>query len=147
MTETNCPNSKTKCPLQNNSIIMTTYDFSMKSVMCYLEWNKRFKKKYVKGVPSSGEGRGGSTTWDGGPNMGVFFLNEPSLTLEVFQGGGNHAQIQSKMEHFSATDRFPLGSLSSYFTSMVVLHFSYLINSTIAVHRACTYIKLEELLG
>ena len=32
MTEINCPNSKTKCPLQNNSIIMTTYDFSMKSV-------------------------------------------------------------------------------------------------------------------
>ena len=42
---TNCPNSKTKCPLQNNSIIMTTYDFSMKSVMCYLEWNERFLKK------------------------------------------------------------------------------------------------------
>ena len=35
-----------------------------------------FKKKYVMGVPSRGEG-GGSATWDGGPNM--FFLNEPSL--------------------------------------------------------------------
>ena len=29
-----------------------------------------------------------------------------------------------------AADRFPLGSLSCYLTSMVVLHFSYLINST-----------------
>ena len=28
-----------------------------------------------------------------------------------------------------ATDRFPLGSLSSYLTSMVVLHVLYLINS------------------
>ena len=31
-----------------------------------------FLKKYVKGVPSRGEG-GGSATWDSGPNMGVFF--------------------------------------------------------------------------
>ena len=30
------------------------------------------KKKYVKGVPSRGEG-GGSATWDGGPNMGGLF--------------------------------------------------------------------------
>ena len=35
-------------------------------------------KKYVKGVPSRGEG-GGSATWHSGPNMGVF-LNEPSLS-------------------------------------------------------------------
>ena len=27
--------------------------------------------KYVKGIPSRGEG-GGSATWDSGPNMGVF---------------------------------------------------------------------------
>ena len=47
----------------------------MKSVMCYLEYNERYLKKIVKGVPSRGEG--GSTTWDGGPNM--FFLYEPSL--------------------------------------------------------------------
>ena len=42
-----------------------------------------FKKKYVKGVPSRGEGGGGSATWDGGPNMGFFFLNEPSLTIPI----------------------------------------------------------------
>ena len=52
---------------------MTTYDFSMKYVYVLfgIEWEV-FKKKYVKGVPSRGEG-GGSATWDGGPNMGVFF--------------------------------------------------------------------------
>ena len=61
---------------------MTTYDFSMKSVMCYLEWNERFLKKYVKGVPSRGEGGGGSATWDSGPNMGVFF--KMSLPLSRF---------------------------------------------------------------
>ena len=37
VTEINCPNSKTKCTLQNNSITMTTYDFSIKSVLGYLE--------------------------------------------------------------------------------------------------------------
>ena len=37
---------------------MTTYDFSMKSVMCYLENNERLKKKYVKGVQSRREGGG-----------------------------------------------------------------------------------------
>ena len=52
--------------------MMTTYDFSMKYVMCYLEENESLKKKYVKGVPSRGEGWG-SATWDSGPNMGVFF--------------------------------------------------------------------------
>ena len=31
-------------------------------------------------VSQVGVGGGGSATWDGGPNMGVFFLNEPSLT-------------------------------------------------------------------
>ena len=45
-------------------------------------------------------------------------------------GGGVKAQSKVKGALF-ATDRFPLGSRSSYLTSMVVLHFSYLINSNL----------------
>ena len=49
---------------------MTTYDFSMKYVMCFWNRMRGILKKYVKGVSSRGEG--GSATWDDGPNV-VFF--------------------------------------------------------------------------
>ena len=50
------------------------------------------------------------------------------LTLELSQrGGGWGGQSKVKWALF-ATDRFPLGSPSSYLTPMVVLLFPYLIN-------------------
>ena len=51
---------------------MTTYDFSMKYVMCFfgIEWE--VFKKYILRVSQVGGRWGGSATWDGGPNMGVF---------------------------------------------------------------------------
>ena len=59
--------------------------------------------------------------------------NKSGLTLELSQrGGGGGVKAQSKVKGaLFATDRFPLGLLSSYLTSMVVLHFLYLINSTL----------------
>ena len=50
----------------------------------------------------------------------------------TFPKGGGGVKAQSKVKGaLFATDRFPLGSISSYPTSMMVLHFSYLINSTL----------------
>ena len=55
---------------------MTTYDFSIKSVLCHLEYNERMFKKSVKGVPS---GWGGGVCYLGQrPKYGFFY--EPSLT-------------------------------------------------------------------
>ncbi len=57
-------------------------------------------------------------------------IRKSGLTLELSQRGGVMAQSKVKGALF-ATYRFPLGSLSSYLTFMVVLHFSYLINYTL----------------
>ena len=56
------------------------------------------------------------------------------------KGGGVKAKSKVKGALF-ATDRFPLGYLSSYLTSMVVLHFSYLINYTLETLTMCWVIK------
>ena len=42
----------------DNSIIITTYDFSIKSVLGYLKYNERYFNKSVKSVPSRREGGG-----------------------------------------------------------------------------------------
>ena len=53
------------------------------------------------------------------------------ITLELSQRRrGVKAQSKIKGALF-ATNRFPPAFLSSYLTSMVVLHFSYLIKSTL----------------
>ena len=51
---------------------MTTYDFSMKSVMCYLEWNERFKKNMLR-VSQVG-GRGGGPLLGTAAQIWVFFF-------------------------------------------------------------------------
>ena len=73
VTEINCKNSKTKCPLQNNSIIGTTYDFSMKSVMCYLEQNETVYIQNMLRVSQVGGGGGGPLIDDGMPKYGCLF--------------------------------------------------------------------------
>ena len=50
---------------------MTTYDFSMKSVMCYLEYNERFKKNMLR-VSQVG-GRGGVRYLGRWPKYGFIF--------------------------------------------------------------------------
>ena len=63
--------------------------FSMKVCVCVI-WNgmvEVFKKKYVKGVPSRGEGGGSATLLDWRPKYGFFFLdNEPSMIMVVVFG-------------------------------------------------------------
>ena len=54
------------------------------NLLCVI-WNgmRGLKKKYVKGVPSRGEG-GGVRYLGRRPKYGCFFLNEPSLREGMF---------------------------------------------------------------
>ena len=74
------------------------------------------------------------------------------LILELSQRGGGGVKVQSKVKGgLFATNRFPLGSLSPYLTSMMVLHFSYLINFTLepslywVIKKIYIYIKNVDL--
>ena len=75
------------------------------------------------------------------PSLGKAAPKKKRSNFGTFpKGGGLKAQSKVKGALF-ATDRFPLGSLSSYPTSMMVLHFSYLINSTLEPSLCVVWLK------
>ena len=131
-----CSSLKTRAHYQCRSW-STNAIFAPKCLRCEGEWGERWKipseDPHSKGTMMDGRWMG---RWTDRRQIEWLCIKEAAqqkngLTLELSQRGGG-VKVQSKVKGaLFATDRFPLGSISSYLTPMVVLHFSYIIYSTL----------------